>query len=188
MSESRGRDARRLLISTVTLVLGALALIACSGDEKDDTKATPKATSDASATRKGFEAGITSNARTYGLSPAAIGCVKRRLRAAISDEQLVESSGDAVPPAVRRSVLMAMGVCTSGSSSPRALVGRVFEAGIREQARTAGLPKQTLECALRTLRSSSLYEEILAAATAEAQRAVTRSAKRETARAFAACV
>lgn len=176
--------ARTFVLPIAALVV-ALGLAAC-GDAKDGKSESEKAT--AATDRRNFEAGVVSNTGRYGMSPAQVSCTQERLRATVSDEQLDKQLVDGKPNMpLRRAVLGAMGTCTSGNDSPLAFIRDVTEAAHRKQARRSGIPKKTLDCILRTLRSSGIYEEILAATTPTTQLAVTSKSARTTQSAVRSC-
>lgn len=69
-----------------------------------------------SVLRKKFEQGISESLSKDGISTAAITCVERKLRSAISDKQIVAligAGGKSVPPKIAQATAAAMAACNA---------------------------------------------------------------------------
>ncbi len=88
----------------------------CFAQTSGAAKASGSASGSPSVLRKKFEQGVSESLKQDGISAAAIDCVDRKLRSAISDKQIVALIGagsKAVPPKVAQATAEAMAACNA---------------------------------------------------------------------------
>lgn len=127
--------------------------------------------------RSKFEAGVASKARTEGMSRSTIDCINGELRSSISDDEIAKLASNRAKPtrAMNRAIVEAFGRCQGRGSRGATVLRELFEKGVRKGAAQRNIPKRTLNCVLRRLRSTISDEEIVAAATSAGKKAqITR--------------
>lgn len=88
----------------------------CLGQTSSSSSSSSSGTSSetASVLRRQFEQGVSESLKKDGISQTAIACVKRELRSAISDEQIVSLIGKSskqVPQSITKSTAAALAAC-----------------------------------------------------------------------------
>lgn len=109
-----------------TLALGAIGdqpkaqadlqaiITKCAAQESSASSGSGTSSATASVLRKQFEQGVTESLKKDGISQTAIACVKRELRSAITDEQIVSLIGKSskqVPQSITKSTAAALAAC-----------------------------------------------------------------------------